>query len=118
MPKLFFLKSYKISVRAEDLQRALDPSVWPLRVKVREFIHYSRKTIANHKSVGGSTAQHLAGNGQGQQGLHSQHAHGQTHQAGGGSGQGGELRGTTPFLAPNRFALPEDSVPGGPGQAV
>ena len=36
--------SYRISVKAEDLQKALDPTVWPLRVKVREFIHYrSRK---------------------------------------------------------------------------
>ena len=32
--------SYKISVQAGDLSKALDPSVWPLRVKVREFIHY------------------------------------------------------------------------------
>ena len=38
-----FLKSYKISVKAEDLEKALSPCVWPLRVKVREFIHYSRK---------------------------------------------------------------------------
>ena len=33
------LNSFKISVKAEDLHIALDPSVWPLRVKVREFIH-------------------------------------------------------------------------------
>ena len=32
--------SFKISVKAEDLEKALDPSVWPMRVKVREFIHY------------------------------------------------------------------------------
>ena len=32
--------SYKISVKAEDLEKALNPTVWPLRVKVREFIHY------------------------------------------------------------------------------
>ena len=38
-----FLSSYKISVRAEHLQTALDPSVWPLRVKVREYIYYSKK---------------------------------------------------------------------------
>ena len=35
--------SYRISVKAEDLQSALDPSVWPLRVKVREFIHYRKR---------------------------------------------------------------------------
>lgn len=38
-----FLCSYKISVRAEHLQTALDPTVWPLRVKVREYIYYSKK---------------------------------------------------------------------------
>ena len=37
------LKSFKISVKAEDLEKALDPSVWPMRVKVREYIYYSRK---------------------------------------------------------------------------
>ena len=38
-----YLKSYKISVKIEDLQKALEPSTWPLRVKVREFVHYARK---------------------------------------------------------------------------
>jgi len=38
------LKSFKISVKAEDLQKALDPSVWPMRVKVREYIYYSKKS--------------------------------------------------------------------------
>ena len=32
--------SYRISVKAEDLEKALDPSLWPLRVRVREWIHY------------------------------------------------------------------------------
>ena len=36
--------SYRISVKAEDLSKALDPTVWPLRVKVREFIYYKRRT--------------------------------------------------------------------------
>ena len=35
--------SFKISVRAEDLQKALNPSIWPLRVKVREYIYYPKK---------------------------------------------------------------------------
>jgi len=34
--------SFKISVPAEDLEKALDPTVWPLRVRVREFIHYRK----------------------------------------------------------------------------
>ena len=37
------LCSYKISVRSADLSKALEPSIWPLHVKVREFIHYSKK---------------------------------------------------------------------------
>ena len=35
--------SYKISIKAEDLNKALDPTVWPMRVKVREFIYYRKK---------------------------------------------------------------------------
>ena len=44
--------SYKISVKAEDLEKALNPTVWPLRVKVREFIHYrSRDKGQNLRNV-------------------------------------------------------------------
>ena len=35
--------SYKISVPAADLEKALQPDIWPLRVKVREYVYYSRK---------------------------------------------------------------------------
>ena len=38
-----FLNSYRISVPAADLQKALSPEIWPLRVKVREYIYYPRK---------------------------------------------------------------------------
>ena len=37
------LSFYKIGVPNADLNKALDPSIWPLRVRVREFIHYSNK---------------------------------------------------------------------------
>ena len=37
------LLSFKISVRADDLRKALDPTIWPLRVKVREYIYYPKK---------------------------------------------------------------------------
>ena len=43
--------SYRISVKAEDLSKALDPSVWPLRVKVREFIHYKKRPPLHKTSV-------------------------------------------------------------------
>ena len=38
-----YLVSYKISVPASDLSKALNPDIWPLRVRVREFIHYARR---------------------------------------------------------------------------
>ncbi len=41
--------SYKISIKAEDLNKALDPTVWPMRVKVREFIYYRKKP--DHKQT-------------------------------------------------------------------
>ena len=44
------LLSFKISVRAEDLQKALDPSIWPLRVKVREYIYYPKKKTNENNS--------------------------------------------------------------------
>ena len=37
------LRSYKISVPAADLDKALDPGIWPLRVKVREWVYYGNK---------------------------------------------------------------------------
>ena len=51
--------SYKISVKAEDLVKVLDPTVWPLRVKVREFIHYKKRhdmrTTDRIRNTGGET---------------------------------------------------------------
>ena len=37
--------SYRISVPAADLEKALMPEIWPLRVKVREYIYYPRKKV-------------------------------------------------------------------------
>ena len=48
-----YLCSYKISVPAADLAKALDPAIWPLRVKVREFIHYARKRPTTGQPTGG-----------------------------------------------------------------
>ena len=105
-----YLKSYKISVKAEDLSRALDPSVWPLRVKVREFIHYSRKNTAGYNQRGG-WQDHRQGGGRVGQGVGA----GAEHQA---SQQAGEQRGQPHLLAPNRYAVLDDNVPGGLPQAV
>ena len=38
-----YLCSYRISVPATDLDKALDPAIWPLRVKVRDFVHYAKR---------------------------------------------------------------------------
>ena len=73
-----YLCSYKISVPAADLTKALDPSIWPLRVKVREFIHYPRKyprqqDPASHPDQGQARpVQQQGGHGYGgqQQGVH------------------------------------------------
>ena len=112
-----FLKSYKISVKAEDLQKALIPSVWPLRVKVREFIHYSRKTAANHQRNGQA---HRGAEGGGTLGQHQGQSRDRaTSQEGGQHQHAGDLRGQPPhLLAPNRYALPGDGTPGGTLQVV
>ena len=62
------LKSFKISVKAEDLQKSLDPSVWPLRVKVREYIYYSRKSPrqVDGQAAAGNQQQGQADRGRGQ----------------------------------------------------
>ena len=67
------LNSYKISVKAEDLQRALDPSIWPLRVKVREYIYYGRRTPRNQGQ--GQQDQGLVGAAGGQRQVDGQHRH-------------------------------------------
>ena len=56
--------SFKISVPAEDLEKALDPTLWPLQVCVREFIHYRKqysdrnetKSVEKNSATGGATA--------------------------------------------------------------
>ena len=106
-----FLVSYKISVKAEDLQRALDPSVWPLRVKVREFIHYARKHPRQQREQHG----HQHGHHQ-QQGHRQvvQHDHNPDVQASDAQQAGGHREQGELSVATNRYALPEDNVPGGP----
>ena len=93
---------------AEDLQKALDPAVWPLRVKVREFIHYSkRNNPGNNQRQGGQL--HKPGSSGG--GAHDGAGH---HP----SQQGGEQRGQPQLLASNRYAMLGEDVPGGPPVAV
>ena len=42
------LNSYQVSVPAAEIQKALNPDIWPLRVKVREYIYYSKKPRQNN----------------------------------------------------------------------
>ena len=94
-----FLKSYKICVKVEDLQKALDPSIWPMRVKVREYVYYSNKksnSEGREKSEGKS-----ADSG---------------HQSSGDTNmvtQEQETVNQDGLLAPNRYAVLGDNVQGG-----
>ena len=46
------LDSYKITVKAEDLSKALSPDVWPLRVRCRQWVHYSNRRSARSEGGG------------------------------------------------------------------
>ena len=37
------VKSFKISVKAEYVEKALKPETWPLRVKVREWVYFPKR---------------------------------------------------------------------------
>ena len=37
------VKSYKIAIKAEYLEKSLKPETWPLRVKVRKWVYFPRK---------------------------------------------------------------------------
>ena len=52
------VKSYKIAIKAEYLEKALKPETWPLRVKVREWIYFPRKK--EHQPEGGRMGQREA----------------------------------------------------------
>jgi len=46
-------KSFKVSMKADDLQKALDPKVWPTWVRVRQFFH-KRSNFRNKNQESGS----------------------------------------------------------------
>ena len=56
------VKSFKISVKAEYLEKALRPETWPLRVKVREWVYYPRRREQQQKE-GGRMGQQRGGAG-------------------------------------------------------
>ena len=55
------VKSFKISVKAEYLEKALKPETWPMRVKVREWVYYPKKR--EQQSDGGRMGQRGVGGG-------------------------------------------------------
>ena len=80
-----FLCSYKISVKAEQLSIALDPTVWPLRVKVREYVYFSKRNPRQerHDGQAGRSGQTVGGYaGQRQHGQQALHGGQQTEQEG------------------------------------
>ena len=52
------LLSLKVSVKAEDLQKTHSPDVWPLCVKVREYIYYPKKKSTKKSNDERNSAQH------------------------------------------------------------
>ena len=54
------VKSFKLSIRAEFLEKALKPETWPLRVKVREWVYFPRK---RNGEEGGRLGQRSNGSG-------------------------------------------------------
>ena len=79
------LNSYKIGVPASDLQKALNPEIWPRRVKVREYIYYSKKPKQSDQQQGqGGQAKQQGQGGQahqhGQGGRAQQHGQGEQAQ--------------------------------------
>ena len=64
-----FLVSYKINIPADKLEKALNPEIWPLRVKVREFIYYKRKPQSRQQG-GVQQDQGVPGHVVGEQGQH------------------------------------------------
>ena len=103
-----YLVSYKIRVKAEDLQVALNPSVWPLRVKVREFINYSKRPPRQPRDQqqGSMGQQYQQGAQQDQLHRHDLEQGGAVQQGRGRREQGG-LTVTT-----NRFAVLDTGHPG------
>ena len=55
---VLLVKSYKIAIKAEYLEKALKPETWPLRVKVREWVYFPRKR--EHQPEGGRMGQREA----------------------------------------------------------
>ena len=39
-------------MKAQDLQKALNPEIWPMRVKVREYIYYKKKPDQSNRGNG------------------------------------------------------------------
>ena len=57
------LNSYKISIPAADFQKALNPEIWPLRVRVREYFYNSKKPKQQNQQQQ-NTSQQVNGNQQ------------------------------------------------------
>ena len=114
-----FLKSFRISVKAEDLQKALNPAIWPLRVKVREYIYYSKRNLRQGEGNGQQTGSGRGGpahQGQGAPAHQGQGAPAHQEQAGpaqqvqaNSQGERGQLPG---HLGGNMYAALADNVEG------
>ena len=94
------------------MSKALDPTVWPLRVKVREFIHYSKRNSRSSDNQGPTGQRgHQANHGQ-QQPAAGGHA-GQPGRPGQEHAQHQQVQEN--FVAPNLYDLLPDNDQGGAG---
>ena len=64
--------TYKVTIKASDFEKAKSPDIWPYRVGVRLFKHFSSRPRENNRKSGweqqaGSSQQHQAGSSQQQQ---------------------------------------------------
>ena len=53
--------SFKVTIKAEDFERAKNPAIWPYRVVVRKFVHFRRKVADEFASASASVQQQMRG---------------------------------------------------------
>ena len=92
--------SFKVTIKAEDFEKAKNPAIWPYRVVVRKFVHFRRRAadeFASDQQQVRGVKQLGQGAGQGQA-HHQQGEHPGQH-----TGQQQQQQDTPVF---NRFNVP------------
>ena len=91
--------SFKVTIKADDFEKAKNPNIWPYRVVVRKFVNFRRREVDEFAPQGNQVrGVHRLGQGQ-----HGGQGHGQPHQAGPGHVQPHQAEHGTPTSVHNRF---------------